>query len=319
MLASAAHAQGRSACAAEALGEFPIDTFKALERAQLITLDAELNAYILDVDGIPGACSFTFASRWREAMRCAKEWVDYCLVQLNTGMTDAVRKVLDGHGDWRPLGVTCNLHFDGAECRSVAVTTTPGMFSRGSLKRQVLDEQYLNALSDEALCSAALHEMFHWAGRGHSNPTGNDGTDYIYACGRYCAACQAPERGMEDCLSCAESQDTKAHCGIGVEVVVDGPPTSGTFDNTCGSNGTCTAYRYGRFMACDKTRLPSFLYPPDWPGNPQCCQNCTAPQGDACLGALQPGWYPCTDPPPLCRGDGNTCGIEPICLPKPGH
>ncbi|GMU58995.1 MAG: hypothetical protein AMXMBFR34_07580 [Myxococcaceae bacterium] len=178
----------------------------------------------------------------------------------------------------------------GNDCAG-AIAATDRVPDADARSRMAWNPAEIDRLSDQDLCSTALHEMLHWAGAPHDKANHDDGSDQIYACGHYCGGCthegplQPPRSSMEDCVVCAGSEEERVRCGWKQKLADITCPTYNLCHGGIGVNAACSTCQGIWYYDCMDSKLsdaPEFY----------CCATCAPPADRA-------NDKPCTSPPTL--------------------
>jgi len=256
-----------------------------------------------DKDGADGSCSLAHSEKIEKAYDCAVAQNTGCLQNTNKAeflrLTDALA---NNH-----LHISCGT---SSACSTDQGSNQPRDGEHSDIS---WNPRFLDSMTDDALCSAMLHEMMHFAGTPDaSDKTGynhNDGVDRVYACSRYCGGSDGctydnnfpGDCGItmaKDCAVCAGTPDEKYQCGYKERKArwcccCDKSCDNGQVAAPCESIGGVDVY------SCDNVRLWSDgcceKCPAAYPH--QYCSECSQDQLDAAKSLENT----CNDMPPECR------------------
>jgi hypothetical protein len=237
------------------------------------------------------ACTRPHRDKLMRAFACALDRIG-CLDLTNrafailTWATVTTQKIVIGCGN------DCPQHIAATDRRS----------TEGARSRMAWNPAEIDRLSDQDLCSTALHELLHWAGVKSNAADHDDGTDQIYACGHYCGGCthegplQPPRTSMEDCVVCAGTEAERARCGWKQKLADITCPNLALCHGGIGVNAVCSTCQGIWYYDCMDSKLsdaPEFY----------CCATCAAPAdraNDKPCTASPTLADSCNQPPPEC-------------------
>ena len=255
-----------------------------------------VGAMRIPTDGGGGRCTAAQAKRIAKALGCAVGKGLLCLTATNRELADQLTEQLADGSLVVGCGNTCSGSDANTEHYPSWSPFTP---------RMNLNDSHVSGMTDDELCSVVLHELLHWAGQG-LDPNHDQGTDRLYACGRYCGGCttRGPAGAFKsknvDCAVCASTADKKKQCGTKEKLANMPCPPAYTLCHKSFTNAACEVCKGWRFEACDDTALP------DPPQTFKCCETCPSgftmndkpcaggatTQNDQCGGGTKPPFCP---------------------------
>jgi hypothetical protein len=252
----------------------------------------------IPIDGGGGRCTQEEAKRLMRALVCAIFGGEDCLEHVNPRLAGQIITALVAN---RSLTIGCAL--DPQDCDYDGIT-------RPKQKLVNFNPRSLRRDTDGELCALVLHEMIHWAGSGHREETGNNHTDDVYSCARYCGGCRDDQTPNVDCARCAGNDFTvKEECGLKTDQEVGTCPTNALCHGGLGTNLPGETCEVAVTKYCDDMPVlddPEFVCVKQCPANAQRCNDkpCVSSPPDSCRNlpvADRTSLGSCGAPPPACR------------------
>lgn len=236
-----------------------------------------------------------------EALECAFDHGRSCLEETNHDYFDKINKLLNMLRIF-PLLLECRSLESGYAGYTPGNTLLPVIQIDPSRAFWGCDSDDADCLQqeEESLCSLLLHELLHNAGEtGDKNH--DEGTDQVYACGRYCGFCQeGPFSKNKDCAICAKFGGDPLQCGS-IEYVQAGP-CSDTYAVCHAGLGciadACETCRELEIYTCDMEKAEMTFI--DHFCCLKCPDNCNASNDFPCKGEMPTPKDTCDQPLPMC-------------------
>ncbi len=235
-------------------------------------------------------------------MLCAFRHGQDCLRQTNLDLHKKLNTLYTSLLFW-PLELSCHsLPLFYAAFTPIDDFINPTIYVDPSRAFWGCDSEDADCLQqeEESLCSLMLHELLHNAGEtGDKNHV--EGTDQVYACGRYCGFCQeGPFNKNKDCAICARFGGEPFQCGS-IEYVQAGP-CSDTYAVCHAGLGciadACETCRELEIYTCDMEKSEiTFI---DHFCCLKCPDNCNASNDFPCKGEMPDPKDTCDQPLPMC-------------------
>ena len=245
-------------------------------------------------DGGGGRCTEKAAKRLLRALVCALFPGEDCLRHMQSPFAGEILKT------FATKKVTIGCSLDCVDTRGVMRARTGQMN---------INAGYLLVDDDGEVCQTMLHELIHWAGARHKDAegAGDDATDRIYACARYCGGCRDDATPNLDCARCAglnalakEECGTKTEQEVGMSCPSYALCHGGIFTNRPGETCEFAVTKY-----CDDSdtaEVPEFVCVKDCPSDAQRCNDMPCESSPPTS---------CTKPPAADRTDLGSCGMPP--------